>query len=196
MSEARYPTLQSSEQLTELSCESHAFTLAAKSIADERKTSRMHIGTTAWKATTQVMQCNLAYAFELKLKWLYVQSNGEMLPKQTHKLAELFSAMSGEVQDALNALFSRTRQRFGTAAIAIILKTSPTQPSLPETRPKEMQNFQDFAEFLDNTIRLHDSRYKFETYDSREWNWYINDPGFLFELLNNLTQHIDEIGAA
>ncbi len=58
-----------------------------------------------------------------------------------------------------------------------------------------MRNFQDFAEFLDNTIRLHDSRYKFETYDSREWNWYINDPSLLFALLENMTQYESNLNA-
>ena len=178
------------EQIKKLDCDAHAFQEAAKLIDDEihRRGIKSEPEAFAWKSMMTVMMCNLGMAFELRLKLLLIKTGGEVL--KSHELLQLFYKLSNAVCSDLNTKYANLQQPISIVAFKLP-HTKEGRPDPPDDN-RSLDTLAQFLEYLDD-IGLYSQRYSFESFESAQWNFYLDPPIALFDLLGKIARYTAEI---
>ena len=174
------------EQIIKLDCDAHAFCRAAKLIDDEiqQKGIKSEPEAFAWKSMKTVMMCNLGMAFELRLKLLLIKTGIEVL--ESHKLAKLFSKLSSAVRSDLDTEYVNLQRPISIVALKLP-QTKEGRPDPPDDN-RSLDTLAQFLEYLDD-IGLYSQRYSFECFKSAGWNFYLDHPIALFDLLEKIEKY-------
>lgn len=121
-----------------------------------------------WRHTQTVIHFNAGQAFEGFLKLLLMIETGK--GKETHKLLDLHSALSNDLQRELETEWNKAPGDLPMQLIAYV--HSNTKPDVPSTG-SYASNFRDFLRFLDDVIEWYTKRYSWE--QPSQWSYFVVD---------------------
>ena len=131
---------------------------------------------------------NIGFCLELILKRILYYDCGEIRAEHydpSHKLSKIYDALSTDIKEYVNSIFSETVERYGYFhLVGMMIKYTRDMPDKPKNVP--LNSLSDILKYIDNEDMLYGKRYECFSLEKDKWYFFIDNLEPLFFFLEKL----------